>query len=184
MISPGSPHVRPMVRKCGGPGEIELAPIGVDLNGSRRVLHGEGGYGGRRCWVPVVSRASTHERPLNSKAGFACVPSRTPQVNEIKSIVRQLLLAYRFAGDPFFYTTPHHHANNGYADTDGATIALVANGPPPFDAPEAACSTHAGDVTNPETSRSTIHEWRSIRFCLSSAVAEGPHGAYVSVEGW
>ena len=33
----GSPHVRPMGRTRGEPNEIELTPIGVKLNGSRRV---------------------------------------------------------------------------------------------------------------------------------------------------
>ena len=39
LISPGSPHVRPMGvhRTCGGPNEIELTPTGVKLNGSRLV---------------------------------------------------------------------------------------------------------------------------------------------------
>ena len=37
LISLGSPHVRPMGRTCGEPNEIELTPIGVKLNGSRRV---------------------------------------------------------------------------------------------------------------------------------------------------
>ena len=36
----GSPHVRLMGRTCGGPGEFELAPIGVKLNGPGRVLCG------------------------------------------------------------------------------------------------------------------------------------------------
>ena len=36
LISLGSPHVRPMGRTCGKPNEIELTPIGVKLNGSRR----------------------------------------------------------------------------------------------------------------------------------------------------
>ena len=37
MISLGAPHVRPMGHTCGEPNEIELTPIGVELNGSRRV---------------------------------------------------------------------------------------------------------------------------------------------------
>ena len=36
LISVGSPHVRPMGRTCGEPTEIELTPIGVELNGSGR----------------------------------------------------------------------------------------------------------------------------------------------------
>ena len=35
--SSGSPHVRPMGSTCGEPTEIELTPIGVKLDGSRRV---------------------------------------------------------------------------------------------------------------------------------------------------
>ena len=34
----GSPHVRRVHRTCGEPNEIELAPIGVKLDGSRRTL--------------------------------------------------------------------------------------------------------------------------------------------------
>ena len=39
LISLGSPHVRPtgVGRTCGGPNEIELPAIGVELNGSWRV---------------------------------------------------------------------------------------------------------------------------------------------------
>ena len=37
LISPCSPHVRPMGRTCGEPTEIKLTPIGVKLNGSGRV---------------------------------------------------------------------------------------------------------------------------------------------------
>ena len=32
-----APHIRPMGRTCGEPNEIELNPIGVELNGPRRV---------------------------------------------------------------------------------------------------------------------------------------------------
>ena len=35
LISLDSPHVRPMGCTCGGPNEIELATVGVVLNGSR-----------------------------------------------------------------------------------------------------------------------------------------------------
>ena len=37
LISSGSPHVRPMGRTRGGPDEIGLTPMGVELNGSGRV---------------------------------------------------------------------------------------------------------------------------------------------------
>ena len=38
LISLGSPHVRPTGCTCGEPDEIELAAIGVELNGSGHVL--------------------------------------------------------------------------------------------------------------------------------------------------
>ena len=74
LVSFGSPHVRPMGRTCGGPSEIELTPIRVELNSPRRVhivrelllckVRLEALPGLRTCKRAVTSSAST--RMVNS----------------------------------------------------------------------------------------------------------------------
>ena len=49
MISSGSPHVRTMGRTCGEPDEIELAAMGVKLNGSRCRTTTRGAASRQRC---------------------------------------------------------------------------------------------------------------------------------------
>ena len=50
MISSGTPHVRPVGRTCGELDETELTAMGVELNGVRRVLDGDGDPLGAGVW--------------------------------------------------------------------------------------------------------------------------------------
>ena len=76
LISPGSPHVRPMGRTCGEPDEIELAAMGVELNGSCR----ERPRIGRRAWRVTRWCWPCRERPWMAcrSASASCLPPRQP----------------------------------------------------------------------------------------------------------
>ena len=78
LISSGSPHVRPMGRTCGAPGEIELAPVGVKLNGSRSVPfpHGASASSGPNC---VGDMAAAPPPPS--------APAPTPDPPTLESLV-------------------------------------------------------------------------------------------------